>query len=177
MSVASRVLQIITGLLIVAGAIFMIIVPEVGYYVIALILGITLLVSGIGSLIYFFTMARHMVGGRDTLYSSLIKIDLALFTLSVTDVPKFFVMLYLVAVFGVTGLLRLLRGLEARKKKAPNWSGPFVGGLIFLLFTALCLFFVSNTVIMVIIYSIGLIFMGLDRVTGAFQRSKIVYIQ
>lgn len=177
MSVAGRIMKLITGLLIIALAIFMMAVPEIGYMVIALIMGITLLISGISSLIYYFTMARHMVGGRDTLYSALIKIDLALFTMSVADVPKVFVMLYLVALFGVTGLLHLLRGLEARKRKAMNWKGRFISGVINLIIALLCLIFIQNTVVMVIIYCIGLIFMGLDRIAGAFYRSKIVYIQ
>lgn len=177
MSIGTRIIKIITGILIIAGAIFMIMLPEFGYLAIAAILGITMLISGIKSLVYYFTMACHMVGGRDTLYSSLIIIDLALFTLSVADVPKIFVMLYLVAVFGATGLLRVLRGMEARKKKAQNWSGYFISGVIYLIFTLLCICFVSNAVVMVVVYSIGLIFMGVSRIAGAFQRSKIVYIQ
>ena len=177
MSFGRRILNIIAGLLIITGAALMMMLPEAGYVIIAAILGFTLLFSGIKSLIYFFTMARHMVGGRDTLYSALIKIDFALFTMSVADVPKIFVMMYLVAVFGVSGLLHVMRGLEARKKKAANWRGRFTSGVINLVIAALCLIFIRNTVVMVMIYSIGLVFMGLGRIGSAFQRAKIVYIQ
>ena len=177
MSIASRIGKIITGILIIAGAVLLMMLPELGYIVIAAILGISLLISGIGSLIYYFTMSRHMVGGRDALYTGLIKVDLALFTLSVSDVPKVFVMLYLVAVFGVTGLLHVLRSLEARKRNAPSWHYRFISGIIYLTIALLCLIFSKNTVVMVVVYCIGLILTGLGRIASAFYRAKVVYIQ
>ncbi len=177
MSMARRIVRIITGILIVAGAIIMMLLPDIGYLVIALILGISLLVAGIGSLIYFFTMARHMVGGRDTLYKGLILTDLAFFTLSVSDVPKIFIMLYLVAIFGVTGLLQVLRGLEAKKKHAPSWYWSFVNGLVNLFIALLCMVFMKNDVVMVVIYSIGLVVAGIGRIISAFHKSAVVYIQ
>ena len=122
-------------------------------------------------------MARHMVGGRNTLYSALIQLDLAMFTLTLTNIPKIFIMIYLVSVFGVTGLLRLLRGLEAKKRNAPAWYGSFINGVVYLLITVLCTIFISNTTVMVIVFCVGLIFVGLSRVVSAFQRAKIVYVQ
>ena len=55
-SVASGVLMLITGLILV----FM---PDDGTFYVALILAITLFLIGIRLLIYYFTMARRMVGG------------------------------------------------------------------------------------------------------------------
>ncbi len=177
MSIASRVINIIIGLLIIAGAVIMMLLPEIGYLVIALVIAVSLLVSGIRSLVYYFSMSRHMVGGRDSLYSGLVKVDFAILTLSLSDIPKIFVMLYLVAVFGLTGLLHVLRGLEARKRNAPSWYWRFFSGMIYLMVALFCLIFVKNTVVMVFAYSIGLIFMGAGKVASAFARSKIVYIQ
>lgn len=177
MSIGRRIVIILTGFLIVAAAVFLMIFPEIGYVVIMLVMGVSMLASGIGSLIYYFTMARHMVGGRNTLYAALIRIDLAILTLSLSDIPRLFIMLYLVAVFGVTGLLRVLRGLEAKKRHAPAWYWRFASGVVYLVIAFLCLIFVKNIVIMVIIYSVGLIFMGIGRIAKGFYRSKIVYIQ
>ena len=177
MSVGRRIGNIIIGFLIIAGGVILILLPEIGYLVIALILAISLLVSGISSLVYYFTMARHMVGGRNTLYSGLIMLDFAMLTLSFSDVPKVFIMLYLGAVYGVTGLLHVLRGLEARKRKAPNWYWSFISGLLNLIIALFCTIFIKNTVVMVIIYSIGLIFSGFGRIVSAFSPAKIVHIQ
>ena len=177
MSVWRQIGKILTGLLIITGAILMIMLPEFGYIAIALTLSIMLLISGIGQLVYFFSMARHMVGGRETLYKGLITLDFALFTMSVADVPRIFVMIYLIAVFGVTGLFHLLRGLEARKKNDPRWYRRFVSGVLYLGITTLCLLFIRNRDVMVVIYSIGLILMGWGRILGAFRKSKIIYIQ
>ena len=177
MSVGRRIGKILTGILLIAGAIFMLVFPEFGYLVLAVALAVTLLVSGISSLVYFFTMARHMVGGRSTLYSALIRIDFAVLTLTLTNIPKIFIMLYLVAVFGVTGLLHVLGGMEAKKKAASNWYWRFISGVINLLIALLCLIFIQNYFVLGIVYSVGLIFTGLGRIVSAFYRSKIVYIQ
>ena len=112
MSVGKRIVKIIVGVVVVILAILMILQPDWGYMLINAVLGIALLVSAIGSLIYYFRLARHMVGGRSTLFSGLIQLDLAVFTLTLTDLPKIFLMIYLVSVFGVTGVLRLARGLD-----------------------------------------------------------------
>lgn len=177
MSIGRRIGKIISGLLIIAGAFILMKVPEVGHIIIALILAVSLLVLGISSLIYYFTMARHMVGGRDTLYTGLIEVDLALFTLSVTDIPKVFVMVYLVVVFGVTGVLHILRGLEAKKKQASGWCWRVIDGAIYLSVAVLCQIFLQNTVAMVTIFAFGLIYLGAERIVSSFYRSKIVYVQ
>ena len=177
MNAASRIFKCVTGILIIVLAVVMMMWPEWGYLVINAVLGLTLLISAIRNLVYYFRMARHMVGGRNTLYSALIQLDLAMFTLTLTNIPKIFIMIYLVSVFGVTGLLRLLRGLEAKKRNAPAWYGSFINGVVYLLITVLCTIFISNTTVMVIVFCVGLIFVGLSRVVSAFQRAKIVYVQ
>ena len=73
----------------------MAIMPSEVYGVIILSLGLTLMLSGIRSLVYYFTMAKHMVGGLAVLYRGVIVFDIGLFTLSLVDVPLIFIMLYL----------------------------------------------------------------------------------
>ena len=177
MSVGKRIVKIIVGVVVVVLAILMILQPDWGYMLINAVLGIALLVSAIGSLIYYFRLARHMVGGRSTLFSGLIQLDLAVFTLTLTDLPKIFLMIYLVSVFGVTGVLRLARGLEARSRKAPAWYWSFLSGLFYVLIAFLCTIFISNNAIMVMIFSVGMLFMGVGNIVSSFYRSKIVYVQ
>ena len=177
MSTGRRIGKCLTGIMMVILAIFMITMPDTGYLIITLIFGISLLVSAIGALIYYFSLARHMVGGRSTLVSALIQLDLAIFTLTLTDIPRIFLMIYLISVFGIAGILSVSRGLEARSRKAPSWYLSFISGIINLLITLLCMIFIQNDVVMVIIYSIGMIIAGLRRIISAFYRSTIVYVQ
>lgn len=172
MSTGSRIGKILTGTLLIAGAIIMILEPEWGYLMINLLLGITLLVSAIRILIDYFTLARHMVGGSSTLFSGLIRLDLAFFTLTLSDMPKIFLLIYLTSIFGVDGILHLARGLEAKKRHAPDWYRSFLSGVINLAITILCVIFIQNTTVMVIIFSIGMILIGLRRITSAFYRSQ-----
>ncbi len=177
MSVASRIVKILSGLLIIAGAIILWKVPEIGRLVIILLLGATLLVIGIASLIYYFTMARHMVGGKDTFYKGLIMVDIGLLSLSFSSIPPTIVMVYLVAVFGIAGVLRLLRGLEAKKKQASGWYRRVISGIAYLGITALCQIFIQNNEVWPKIFAIGLMFIGAERIVSSFYRSKIVYVQ
>ena len=177
MSIAGRVVKFLTGIFIILGAIILIKVPEIGHLVIILVLGFSLLVTGIGSLIYYFTMTRHMVGGRDTLYKGLIEVDLALLTLSFSDIPKIVVLIYLGVVFGVAGVLRVLRGLEAKKRQAVGWYWTVISGAAYLSITVLCQIFYQNSVAIVMIFAVGLMFIGSERIVSSFYRSKIVYVQ
>ena len=177
MSIGGRIGKILVGIIMIIAAIFMMLYPDIGYYLINGILGISLLVSAISSLVYYFRLARHMVGGRSTLFNGLIQLDLAVFTLTLTDLPKIFLMIYLVSVFGVTGVLRLARGLEARSRKAPAWYWSFLSGLFYVLIAFLCTIFISNNAIMVTIFSVGMLFMGVGNIVSSFYRSKIVYVQ
>ena len=53
------------GMLILAAVLFL--TPKEGYYVIALILGLSLFVYGFRLLWFYFVMSRYMVGGKATL--------------------------------------------------------------------------------------------------------------
>ena len=88
-SVASGVLMLITGLILV----FM---PDDGTFYVALILAITLFLIGMRLLIYYFTMARRMVGGRSVLLLGIFLLDFCAFTVTILDEPRVIVILYLV---------------------------------------------------------------------------------
>ena len=177
MSIGGRIGKILVGIVMIIAAIFMMLYPDIGYYLINGILGISLLVSAISSLVYYFRLARHMVGGRSTLFNGLIQLDLAVFTLTLTDLPKIFLMIYLISIFGVTGVLRIARGLEAKSRQAPAWYWSFLNGLIYLLIAILCTLFIQNNTVMVTIFAVGLLYIGLSRIISSFYRSKIVYVQ
>ena len=116
MSKFQRVGNIILGLIMILLAAILFIIPKEGFYVVIAILSIGLTVIGVKEIIYYFSMAIHMVGGKRSLYRGVIILEIGLFTMSLYDVPRIFVLLYLVAIHAFSGGVDVLRAFEAKKK-------------------------------------------------------------
>ena len=177
MTKARRVGNILIGLIMLALGFLMALDPQEVYPVIILILGLTLLFSGLRSLIYYFTMAKHMVGGRAVLYRAVIVIDIGLFTLSLTKIPLLFVVLYLAAMHGFAGFVDIMSAREAKKLRAGSWKLNLSHGIINVIMAVLCLIFLGTEAVAVEIYALGLMYSGLIRIIQAFRRTAVVYIQ
>ena len=147
------------------------------YPFVVLFLGLTMMLAGLRSFIYYFTMARHMVGGRIVLYRAIIVIDMALFTLTLTDVPPVFVVLYLAGIHGFAGFVDILRARESKRLQGGSWKLIFVHGLVNVIIAALCLAFIGTESVAAGIYSLGLAYSGIIRIVQAFRRTAVVYIQ
>ena len=168
-SVASGVLMLITGLILV----FM---PDDGTFYVALILAITLFLIGMRLLIYYFTMARRMVGGRSVLLLGIFLLDFCAFTVTILDEPRVMVILYLVGWHGFSGLVSLLRAREAKLHKG-NWKFKAANGVVNILVVIGCICFVKNPAMLTLIYSVGLCYSAITRIISAFKPTQIVYIQ
>ena len=177
MTKARRVGNILTGLFIFLLGAALAVDPWHAYKVVILILGISLLVTGIRSLMYYFTMARHMVGGQTVLYRAVIVLDIGLFSLSLTNIPFVFVILYLAAIHGFSGFVDIMRAQEARRLQAGSWKLNFSHGLINVIMAVLCLVFLGTPFVAVEIYAIGLLYTGVIRIIQAFRKTPVVYIQ
>ena len=75
MNSIQRIKKVLSGLGMLLGSIILVLEPEDGYYVVAILLSLSMLMSGVKSLIYYFTMARNMVGGKSILYRALVMTD------------------------------------------------------------------------------------------------------
>ena len=177
MTKTRRVGNVLTGLFILALGCLLALYPWYAYKAVILILGITLFFSGIRSLVYYFTMARHMVGGQTVLYRAVIVLDIGLFSLSLTNIPFVFVILYLAAIHGFSGFVDIMRAQEARRLQAGSWKLNFSHGLINVIMAALCLIFLGTPFVAVEIYAIGLVYSGVIRIIQAFRKTPVVYIQ
>ena len=93
-----KVFTVIKSLISIAAGIFMIIDPKDGYLFMVGILAIWLTLYGLKILTYFFAMARYMVGGKMLLLRGLILFDFGIFTTTLSDVPRIYVLLYLAAI-------------------------------------------------------------------------------
>ena len=83
-----KIRSIFVAIVTILASIYMIVEPDDGLITMALILSIALVTMGLKYLIYYFTMARHMVGGKGILFYGLIVFNFGLFTLSLLFYPN-----------------------------------------------------------------------------------------
>ena len=177
MSSGQRIKNILIGIAIILGALILIAFPEEGIIITASILSLSLFIYGIKTLIYYVTMARHMVGGRIMLYLAVVVLDLGMFTMMLTNIPKIYIVLYLVVVYAFAGVVSILRALEAQRYQAPMWKLSLISGIINVVIAILCIIFMRSTNMIVYLYCAGLIYSAIVRIVTAFRETAIVYIQ
>ena len=161
--------MVIGGILIIWGG-------EYGYLFLVVILCLTLVIYGIGYLYYYFTMAIHMVGGISSLYIGTLLMEAGLFTSSMYNVPKIYVLMYLAATYAFSGLVDVLRADEARKNHSPSWKAKMIFGIISILIAIAAFIFMKQESVLLIIYGGGLFFSAITRVIRSFQKTTDVYI-
>lgn len=176
MSTAGRIGNIILGAVQITLAIILILVPQDGYFIVAAILGISLAAYGIRNLIYYFTMARHMVGGRLILYFGLLVLDAGALILALSDVPPFYVMIYLIVIRALSGAIDILRALEQKKMEIPAWKGMLISGIIHILIAVACAVFIKSADIAVFIYAAGLAYAAVMRIITAVRTPDTITI-
>ena len=175
-----RIRKRVSGILLIAAGALFIILPDIKYMLLLAGLGIYLLIYGARMMIYYFTMARLMVGGRAILYKSVILLDLAMVTVSMTSFSPMYLIIYLVGVYAAAGVIDILRGLEAKKLDAPEWKMKFASGLFNIVIAGaagVSGIALRSADISEYIFGGGLIWSGVTNIADAFRRTRIVYIQ
>ena len=180
MTSVQRVKKVLAGLLMLLCCVALAAEPEFGFYFVALILSVSLLLYALRSLLYYFTMARHMVGGKSILFRGIIVLDLAVFTLSMVDDPKLYIILYLLGIHAFAGLMAILRALEARRFQSPSWRRNMLSGAVNLTIAVLAVIaglFLPDTRDLVYLYAGCLFYSACVQIASAFRKTAIVYIQ
>lgn len=175
-----RVLNFITGLLMVAAAIALVAVGGRGIYAILAILSIGLLFRGLTTLAYYFTMARSMVGGKSVLYRAIILLDLGIFTASVTMTGQLIGILYVAVLNLFSGAVEILQVRDEKSLGASQWKASMIHGAVNILVALAVLVTgigMRSAAIAVYAYAFGLAYSGFTRMLSAFRRDAIVYIQ
>lgn len=150
--------------------------PEDGYALVTGVLSISLFVYGLGRFFYYFRMAKYMVGGNIVLIKSLVIINLGFFTMSLENIPKLYVMLYLVGILMFGGLVDALRAMETKKNEGLHWRLKLTQGIITIVVSLVCLFFYNSENLIVYFYCFGLITSAITRITETFRKTAIVYV-
>ena len=176
MNQIKRIGSIIAALFMISGAALMVYETEFGYPFILLILGVSLELAGIRELIYYFSMARHMVGGNMMLIKGVILLDFGALTVSLTDVPSGYVILYLLGIHVFSGIVEVLRAFEA-KRYGGSWKLKFFHGILNMAIVLICVVNFNRPEIAVYVYASGLVYSAILRVITAFRRTAVVSIQ
>ncbi len=177
MSVSQKIKSVITSVLYIALALILILKPDNGMIITAAVLSLALLIYGIRFLYFYFTLSRHMVGGRRELYISVILLDLAFFVLALKDIPQIYIAIYLIIFHILSGVIDFLRSVESLQFRAPVWRFKLISGIIHIIIAVLCVVFIRSTEILVYVYSAGLIYSAATRIINAFSKKSFVYIQ
>lgn len=177
MNQAKRISYIFTGLLTAICSLILFIWNDEGFGFILLILEFSLLLHGIQKLLFYFKMARHMVGGIRIFYEGLLYLDAGLFTLTLNDVPKIFGILYLITVMFISGIIAVLKANEIRRQKSSIWKYSMFSGVVKTLIAFSCLFHLDSFSNITMLYSIGLFYSSISHIVTAFRKTAIVYIQ
>ena len=171
-----KIKSFINGVVLLVFAVIMFLHPAEGFYIAAAILSFSLLVNGLRTIIYYFSMARHMVGGKINLYKGIILLDLGLFIFSLDDIPHLFVILYVVIYSLFIGVINVMRSLESRKNQG-RWRLKLSLGIFDIITGILCLVMCGNINVVVYIYCIGLVYSACVNIADAFRQTSIIYIQ
>ena len=175
MTKIQRIKSVLFALLMILAAILIFLMTEDGYKLITLMIWVSLTLSALRQLVYYFSMARHMVGGRLVLYKAIIFLDLALFTRAVIRIPRAYVLIYLSVLFGFAGLVDVLHSLESRRVGG-SWRFNLSHGILNIILAGICLVFIRTGRLVEVIYGISLISSAILRIISATRRTAVVYI-
>ena len=78
MTKIQRIGNILTGMMLIIIGIVIFVIPESGYSFAIIIIGLTMTLTGLRLLIYYISMARHMVGGKIMFFIGIICFSLCL---------------------------------------------------------------------------------------------------
>ncbi|MBR3307520.1 MAG: hypothetical protein IKI75_09770 [Lachnospiraceae bacterium] len=178
MTILQRFRDVAIGLIMLLFSVIFILNPTDDLYVILItILALGLAIKGIKDIIFYFTMAKHMVGGKVILFQGVIILDFALITVSLSDVPKIYILMYLVGIHAFSGVVETLRALEAKRTVDGPWRLKLMHGIIDFTLALACLAYIKQTDVVLIIYGIGLAYSAIMRIIGAFRRTTFVLIE
>ena len=180
MTLVQRIKKCIGAVLTFLCAFLLVYAGEDGYALVMLLLCISSILSGVRYIIFYFTMARHMVDGLGILFKGIILLDFGLFTMSISQNYSLFIVVYLLAVHAFSGVINILHALEARRLHAPSWRLNLTEGILNIAFATAAVIsgFVFNSLKDVTwIYASSLFYSAILKLIMVFRKTAIVYIQ
>lgn len=168
-----RFLNILLALLTIACAVIILFVPDEGVNIALGIFAILLFVYSIRTFIYYFSLARHMVGGQIILFIAVFTLCVTLFALNIQRAPDSAVSTILVVILIAAGVVDLLRAREAKKGGAPSWKFNMVNAIIEIVLAVLCqVFNATDPEVTSYVFAITMFYSGISRIVASFRRTN-----
>jgi hypothetical protein len=180
MSRFGRILHAIAALFMIAIAVLTFFLDAIhGLKLVLLVIQAGMTLRGLQAIIYYFSMARHMVGGKNVLFRGMIFLDLGILAGTIFEHPAVYILIYISLLHIFTGAVSALRANESRKI-GTSWKMKMAYGItniLLALIVVICGIAFDNLRIAVWVYSIGLIYSSILRIISSFRKTEIVYIQ
>lgn len=179
MSKFSRVLSVLKSLLMILIGLVILLdtgEPDFNYIVVCSILGLVITFRGFKKLFFYFSSARHMVGGRRILINSIINIDLGLLSFLVLLENQVLAILYMIAVFILLGAIDVLRSFEIKKNGSKTWVIKLIKGLLTIGVGGVCAAFITNDTTFFVVFGCAWIILAIEGLITAFSKSAVTYI-
>ena len=177
MSKKKRVWNIIVAIFMIQSALFLMIIPEIAFMIIAMFVGMMLTFRGIKFLFYYSTHACHMIGGKKILLVGLLMFDVGIFSISLIDQAQMIMIFYVVAIHLVAAVLNFARAVSNRCDGNPGWKIDLAQGIGNVAQVVLCLIFAGFVEIPVFIYCAGVIYSAILKIISSCKKTAIVYVQ
>ena len=177
MSKTRRVWNIIVAIFMIQSALFLMLIPEVAFEVIAIFVGLMLTFRGIKYLSYYMTHAQHMVGGKKILLVGLFMFDMGFFSMVLMDQAQIILIIYVVAAHLIASGLNFARAFSNKGDGNPGWKIDLAQGIGNVAQVALCLIFINWVEVPVFIYCGGVIYSAVLKIIQSCKRTAIVYVQ
>ncbi len=177
MNKTQKIENFVIGLFMLATAMVIMLVPEIGYMIAGFMMGCGIIIYGAKSIIYYLFMARHMVGGRKILFNGIVITDFGIVALLLINQPQRILMFYLIVIYMLYGIINILRARDIKKQGGKNWIRKFTLGLIDVCVGVLCFVFINSTNLVVIFYGIALLLYALAKIGSVFEKTEMIYIK
>ena len=175
-----RVMNAISALFMIAVAVLMFFLDAIhGLKLVMIVVQAGMTLRGLQAIVYYFSMARHMVGGKNVLFRGMIFLDLGVLAGTIFEHPAVYILIYISALHIFTGAVSALRANESRKIGS-SWRLKMAYGITNIalaLIVVICGIAFGRLSIAVWVYSIGLIYSSVLNIISSFRKTEIVYIQ
>ena len=84
--------------------------------------------------------------------------------------------MYLLGYHAFTGLINILRGLEAKRYKSPDYSRNVLAGSFDFLIALGCIVFIRRRKMLILGYCLTLAWSAVIRIISAFRRTAVIHI-
>ena len=175
-----RVMNAISALFMIAVAVLMFFLDAIhGLKLVMIVVQAGMTLRGLQAIVYYFSMARHMVGGKNVLFRGMIFLDLGVLAGTIFEHPAVYILIYISALHIFTGAVSALRANESRKIGS-SWRLKMAYGITNIalaLIVVICGIAFGRLSIVVWVYSVGLIYSSVLNIISSFRKTEIVYIQ